>query len=112
MSKSPRPKSLGSLNFGTFTYKVYLHPGELRAPDGDPVRGYCDNCDRTIHLSGALPDDQLEETFLHEVFHAVSFAFRLHLSYDGEEALAGPVGLGLALGLRPWIRGRLRKGWK
>jgi len=110
MSKA-RPKKLGVLDLGTYKYAVYLHPGELCAPDGDPVRGYCHNLRHEIHLANA-PDRDLCEVFVHEVLHAACYAMRLTLSYEQEEALVSPLGLALGRALEPWLLGKLRKAWK
>ena len=107
-----KPKCLGSISIGGYSYRVFVVPGDLRAPDNDPVRGYCDNGRQEIYLSGDLPEDELAETFCHEVFHAVAFSYRLPFTHEQEESLAGPIGLGFAQALKPWLKGRLRKSWK
>lgn len=111
MSKS-KPKKIGTLNFGTYTYTVHLHPEDLCAPDGKPVAGYCDSECREIHLAGNASERELCEVFVHEAFHAACYSMRVPLSYEQEEALASPLGLSLGRALEPWLKGKLRKAWR
>ena len=61
-----RPRRLKVLNL-TFTV-LFMNDAQMA---GTGAVGYCDPETQTIGLVGAQPDDSMQDTFLHEVFHAI-----------------------------------------
>ncbi len=61
-----RPKRLKVLNL---TYNVlFLNDAQMA---GTGAVGFCDPETQTIGLVGTQPNDSMQDTFLHEVFHSI-----------------------------------------
>ena len=61
-----RPKRIKVLNL-TFTV-LFMNNAQMA---GTGAVGYCDPETQTIGLVGSQSDDSMQDTFLHEVFHAI-----------------------------------------
>lgn len=70
-----------TLRIGGSVYKVRVRPGHIMIGE-QKCDGICDKGNHIIELNGTLPKDALEQTFLHEVVHALSD----YMNIDWDEA--------------------------
>jgi hypothetical protein len=88
-----RPRRLKVLNL-TFTV-LFMNDAQMA---GTGAVGYCDPETQTIGLVGSQSDDSMQDTFLHEVFHAIVHVMDLEGDRDGRK-LRSPLGDGTVHGV-------------
>jgi hypothetical protein len=101
---------LGSVTIAGDEIEVW-RLANLVAPDGDKVDGlYYPALDK-IELEAHLSPKAERQTLIHELWHAIRHKYEIPLSYDQDEALAGPIGNGFAQALAQWLPKRNLRPW-
>lgn len=97
----PKKQNFPPRNLRILGRQYAIHPQPVESEWMEPTSlGECHPYDRAIHIREFLPLSELQDTFLHEVLHAIAWHSQLGLSHKHEERAVGVLASGLIAVIR------------
>lgn len=81
MAQKHRVRIPATITAGPFEFSVHLQ-SSLRNGDNEPLLGQCDYKQTTIAIDPTASASQQEETFVHELLHAICYGFDVWLEEE------------------------------